>query len=192
MRIGIFGGSFNPPHNMHLNIALELIKNKYLDKIIYVPTGDSYNKNGLIAFKDRFHMVNLMIQEFNNLSLSDIGNNKNYGYTYQTLDYFKNLNSKDDVYFICGTDNLNEFDTWKEYEYILKNYKLLVIRRNSDDIDEILKKYDKYKDNIIIADVNSKVLSSTSIRENLKKNIKDDNLDEKVYSYIKKMNLYNR
>ena len=40
MKIGIFGGSFNPPHVMHKNIALNLIKNKYLDKVIYVPTGD--------------------------------------------------------------------------------------------------------------------------------------------------------
>ena len=46
MKIGIFGGSFNPPHNMHKNIALDLIKNKYLDKVIYVPTGNKYNKKG--------------------------------------------------------------------------------------------------------------------------------------------------
>ena len=45
MKIGIFGGSFNPPHNMHKNIALELIEHGYLDKVIYVPTGDSYEKN---------------------------------------------------------------------------------------------------------------------------------------------------
>ena len=190
MKIGIFGGSFNPPHNMHLNIALELIKNKYLDKVIYVPTGDSYNKNGLINFKDRLNMLNLMIENYDHLSISDIGNNKDYGYTYQTLDYFKKLNINDDIYFICGTDNLNEFNTWREYEYILKNYKLLVIRRNNDDIDEILKKYQEYKDSIIIAEVKSKVLSSTSIRENLKKNIKDKNLDEEVYNYIKENDLY--
>ena len=190
MKIGIFGGSFNPPHNMHLNIALELLKNNYLDKIIYIPTGDSYNKKGLISFKDRFNMVNLMIEKYDNLTLSDIGNNKDYGYTYQVLDYFKKSNFNDDIYFICGTDNLSEFDTWREYEYVLKNYKLLVIRRNNDDIDEILKKYQESQNNIIIADVKSKILSSTSIRENLKNNIKDNNLDEKVYTYIKTNRLY--
>ena len=47
MRIGIFGGSFNPPHMMHKNIALELLKMDYLDKVIYVPTGGLYNKVGL-------------------------------------------------------------------------------------------------------------------------------------------------
>ena len=44
MKIGIFGGSFNPPHNMHKNISIELLEKGYLDKIFYVPTGDSYNK----------------------------------------------------------------------------------------------------------------------------------------------------
>ena len=63
MKIGIFGGSFNPPHNMHLGIALELIKDKYLDKVIYVPTGDNYNKIGLISFKDRLNMLKFK-QEF--------------------------------------------------------------------------------------------------------------------------------
>ena len=50
MRIGIFGGSFNPPHNMHKKIMMELLCNEYIDKGIYVPTGDSYNKKDLISF----------------------------------------------------------------------------------------------------------------------------------------------
>ena len=190
MKIGIFGGSFNPPHRMHLNIALELIDKKYLDKVIYVPTGDMYNKEGLISFEDRFKMIDLMIKDYNNLSLSDIGNNNDYVYTYQTLDYFKEINQGADIYFICGTDNLLEFDTWKNYEYILDNYKLLVIIRNNHDVYEILNKYDKYKNNIIVTNVESRMISSTKIRENLKNNIIDMNLDTCVYDYIKGNNLY--
>lgn len=190
MKIGIFGGSFNPPHNMHLNISLKLISRGYLDKVIYVPTGDSYNKKGLINFEDRFNMVNLMIQKYDDLSLSDIGNNKDYQYTYQTLDYFKGLNPKSDIYFICGTDNLLEFDTWKEFRYILDNYKLLVIIRNNDDVFEILNKYDKYRNNIIITDLKPKLISSTNVRDNLKKNIRDENIEMKVYDYIKEKKLY--
>lgn len=190
MKIGIFGGSFNPPHNMHKNIPLELIQKGYLDKVIYVPTGDKYNKKGLISFNHRINMLKIMLEKYNNLSLSDIGNSDDYQYTYQTLDYFKSINKDSDIYFICGTDNLKDLDTWKRYEYILENYKLLVIRRNNDNIYEILNKYKKYKNNIIIADVESKVLSSTDIRENLKKNIRDENLEKEVYDYIKKNNLY--
>lgn len=48
MKIGIFGGSFNPPHNMHQNIALNLIKLALLDRVIFVPTGDRYGKKELV------------------------------------------------------------------------------------------------------------------------------------------------
>ncbi len=52
MKIGIFGGCFNPPHNMHKDIGLNLIKKKYLDRVIYVPTGDQYQKEELIPAKE--------------------------------------------------------------------------------------------------------------------------------------------
>lgn len=190
MNIGIFGGSFNPPHKMHKNISLELIEHGYLDQVVYIPTGDNYNKRGLISFKDRVNMINLMIKKEKKLFLSEIGNNNNYEYTYQTLDYFKSLNPEANIYFICGTDNLFEFDTWKKYEYILENYKLLVIIRNNDDVSEILRKYDKYINNIVITDVKTQMISSTDIRNNIKSNIMDENLEEGVYKYIKRNNLY--
>ena len=65
MKIGIFGGSFNPPHNMHKNIALDLLKNKYLDKVIYVPTGNKYNKKGLANQNDRYNMFTFIYDQIN-------------------------------------------------------------------------------------------------------------------------------
>ena len=63
MKIGIFGGSFNPPHIMHKKIAEQLIKEKYLDKVIFVPTGMKYEyKNNLISNEDRYHMLKLLIK----------------------------------------------------------------------------------------------------------------------------------
>ena len=134
MKIGIFGGSFNPPHNMHKNIALNLIKNKYLDKVIYVPTGNKYNKRGLVNQNDRYNMVRLMIEGYNNLDVSNYEFNK-LTYTYETLDYFRNIYQNDDIYFICGSDNLKEITSWKRYDYILKNYKIIVIKRNDEFCD---------------------------------------------------------
>ena len=57
MKVGIFGGSFNPPHKMHKRIGLELIKKGYVDKIIYVPVQDNYNKKDLLPFKDRYNKI---------------------------------------------------------------------------------------------------------------------------------------
>ena len=194
MKIGIFGGSFNPPHNMHRDIALELIRNGYLDKIIYVPTGDSYKKEGLLDFKSRYEMVNLMISDYESLSSSDIGNKENHGYTYQTLDYFREANPDSEIYFICGTDNLREFSNWKRFEYILENYKLLVIRRNNDDIEALLSVYEGYEDRIIFAEVETNNLSSTQVRKMLKENDEKvkDYMDAKVYSYVINNGLYLR
>ena len=61
MKIGIFGGSFNPPHNAHKKIALELIKKHYVDKVIFVPTGSKYEyKNNLLSNEIRLTMLELM------------------------------------------------------------------------------------------------------------------------------------
>lgn len=189
MRLGIFGGSFNPPHNMHKKIALDLINNDYLDKVIYVPTGDKYQKDGLVSAQDRYNMVKIMINESPNLLVSDYEITNELTYTYQTLDYFKKIYPNDDIYFICGSDNLKQIETWKNYEYILRNFKILVINRDDINIKSILKKYN----NIILTDIKENALSSTYIRNLLKDN--DENIieyiDVKVLKYIKKFsNLY--
>lgn len=193
MKIGIFGGSFNPPHNMHKNISLNLIKKGYVDKIIYVPTGDFYKKSSLISFKHRLNMLKLMINQMNNLLVSDIGNYKNYEYTYQVLDYFGQLYNEDEIYFICGSDNLDEFNTWKNFEYILSYYKLLVIKRNNDDIDEITNKFKVFIKNIIWANIDFSDISSTEIRKIINDNkftSLQDRLDDNVIKYIIDNKLY--
>lgn len=191
MKIGIFGGSFNPPHYMHKNIALKLIENKLLDKVIYVPTGDKYNKNDLVLSTHRYNMLKLMCKNNHNIEVSDYELKNDLVYTYQTLDYFKKIYKNSEIYFICGTDNLKNITTWKNYEYILKNYKVLVVTRN-DDIGEIFNNI-KYKDNIIVANISKLDISSTIIRNNIKnKNYGDiiDYIDKDILEYIVKNDLY--
>ena len=194
MKIGIFGGSFNPPHKMHKKIAIELIKKHYVDKVIFVPTGSKYKyKNNLLSDKVRLEMLELMCRDNDNLEVSDYELKEHVVYTYETLDYFKNKYKDDEIYFICGTDNLSYIDKWKKGEDILSNNKLLVIKRNTFDITPLLKKYKDYKDNIIVADIEENEISSTKIREMIYNNKRaEDYLDESVYSYIRENNLYRR
>ena len=185
MKIGIFGGSFNPIHKRHEEIAKFLL-NRYVDKIIFVPTGCKYEyKNNLIDNKYRLDMIKLVTDKNPNMMVSDYEMKDYVVYTCDTLDYFSNLYPEDEIYFICGSDNLSYIDKWKNGEYLLKNYKFLVIKRYTDDIDEILKRYDKYRDNIIISDVEPDSLSSTEIRNRIK-NSEDilELLDRDVYEYI--------
>ena len=72
MRIGVFGGSFNPPHKMHEDIAHSLKESNLLDKIIFVPTGSKYKyKNNLLPDQNRYDMVKLITDEYEYLDLSD-------------------------------------------------------------------------------------------------------------------------
>lgn len=192
MKIGIFGGSFNPPHKIHQKIANYLVKNNYLDKVIFVPTGSNYEKPYLASEQDRYNMLKLMIGNVSYLDISTYEFGK-LTHTYQTLDYFKKHYKDDEIYFICGSDNLKEIKTWKRYQYVLSNYKLIVIRRNGESITDILSEVKHYQDNIIVIDDIKSSLSSTSIRNEFKNNIKSGdslNIDSKVLEYIKN-NLYN-
>ena len=194
MKIGIFGGSFNPPHKMHKEIAKELIKKGYVDKIIFVPTGSKYEyKNNLESNEVRYTMLSLMCCKEKDITISKYELQDKPIYTYQSLDHFQRRHQDDEVYFICGTDNLSYMDQWKRGKYILENYKILVIKRETDDIEPLLEKYKKYKENIVVTDVKEQKLSSTYIREEIKKgnyrNIKKY-VDKKVYRYIRKNHLY--
>lgn len=187
MKIGIFGGCFNPPHNMHKQIALDLISNGYLDKVIYVPTGNRYNKKDLIDVKDRYNMLKIMTKDNKDLEVSDFEVKNELVYTYQTLDYFRKQYPYDEVYFICGSDNLKEFSSWKRFKYILDNYKILVISRNSLG-SNLTNSYSN--SNIILTNIRESDLSSTKVRESIKEGQYNCEVESGVLEYIKKKGLY--
>ena len=130
MRIGIFGGSFNPPHNMHEEIAQTLLDQNVVDTIIFVPTGMKYEyKNNLIENDYRLDMLRIIETHNPNFQVSDYECKDEPVYTYQTLDYFQELYPNDEIYFICGTDNLSYIDKWKRGDYLLENYHFLFNRK---------------------------------------------------------------
>lgn len=192
MKIGVFGGSFNPPHKMHFSMGEELLNKGYVDKVIYVPTGKKYEyKNNLVDDQKRFRMLEIMIKNDSRFMVSDFELKNKVVYTSDTLKHFCQVYPNDEIFFICGSDNLSYVDKWKDGEYLLKNYKFLVIKRKTDEIDEILKRFWKYKENIIVSDVKMNDISSTLVRCKLKAG--DDVLDyvdKQVLEYIKENKLY--
>lgn len=188
MRIGVFGGSFNPPHNMHINIAEYLINNGYLDNVIFVPTSTNYKyKNNLVSNMDRYNMLSLATSLNDYLSVSDYELKDYLVYTYQTLDYFSEYYKDDEIYFICGADNLSYIDKWMEGNYILNNFNIIAINRDNIDISDFIQNYK----NITECDLILNDLSSTMIREKIK-NGEDvsDYINPKVLNYIKERRLY--
>ena len=190
MKIGIFGGSFNPIHKRHEEIAKFLL-NGYVDKIIFVPTGCKYEyKNNLIDNKCRLDMIKLVTDKNPNMMVSDYEMKDYVVYTCDTLDYFSNLYPEDEIYFICGSDNLSYIDRWKNGEYLLKNYKFLVVERNTNLINELLIQFFEYKDNIVVVNMDLSDLSSTYIRKNVLDKDIVKCLDSEVYQYILDNQLY--
>ena len=194
MKIGIFGGSFNPPHKMHVDIAKECIEKHYVDEIIFVPTGIKYKyKSNLLPNETRHDLLNILVSKNKNFHVSTYEFKEEVVYTYETLNHFKEKYPQAEIYFICGTDNLSYLKTWKNGEEILKNNKILVIRRDTNNIEDILEEYKEYKDNIIVTDIAPVSISSTEIRDLIKENSYDkleSLMDKDIINYIKENNLY--
>lgn len=194
MKIGIFGGSYNPPHKMHLDIALDLVNKGYVDKIIFVPTGSKYKyKTNLLSDADRLKMLKLMIKNDDRFLISDYELKDEVVYTCETLAHFSEVYQNDEIYFICGADNLSYIDKWKNGLEILENYKILVIDRKTNNLESILEQFNEYRKNIIVASIKARDVSSTKIREliaNGDYKSLEKYLDEDVIKYIKKNKLY--
>ena len=171
MRIGIFGGSFNPPHKMHKAIAKELIKKNYVDKVIMVPTGIKYHyKNNLLANEIRYRLLKEMTEEEKNIMISTYEFQEKEVHTNETMEYFHKQYPNDELLFICGADNMKSLKEWHDWKILLENYKLLVIPRNTKKVDEIKKEFAPYLDRIVIANIEENDISSTIIRNALKEN----------------------
>lgn len=195
MRIGIFGGSFNPPHQMHLDIGKEMVSKGYVDRVIYVPTGKKYPKSDLLEDDFRYQMTSLMIQGEDHLEVSDYELQKHLVYTYQTLEYFKGKYPRDEIYFILGSDLYSSFSTWKNYSYILENYEILIVLRDDDRQSELEKLYPEFKKQITFTDVHPFVLSSTKVREALRTGdslFVQKYVSPQVVEFIMEKNLYQR
>ena len=193
MKIGIYGGSFNPPHKMHLHMAVKLTERNFLDKVIYVPTGTKYPKPGLASNLDRYEMVKRMIEGYSHLEVSDYELKQELVYTYQTLTHFQEEYPNDEIYFILGSDLLKEITTWKNYTYILENFKILVTLRNQDTKEELEQLDIPYRENIIYTNLILEPISSTKIREAIHQGnwqFLGENVSESVITYIKENQLY--
>lgn len=182
MKIGIFIGSFNPPHLGHLDIINYLLNKKYVDKILIVPTKNYWNKTNLIDINKRIAM--LKFYENDNIKV-DTSNN-NYQYTYQLMRKLKKEYSHDELYLIIGADNIINFKKWKNYEELL-TYNIIIMTRNNIDIL-------KYTSHLtgkftVVNDYNFTDISSTKIRNNVFLNKKY--LQKDIYHYIIENKLYN-
>ena len=133
MRIGIFGGAFDPIHIGHLNLAENILKKTNLDKIIFIPTARPPHKplNPVTAFTDRFEMVKLTIEKNPLFEISDIENKYlgQFSYSLLTVRRLKNLFPDANFSLIIGEDSLQMLHTWYKAKELVNECEIITYPR---------------------------------------------------------------
>ncbi len=189
MKVGLFFGSFNPIHIGHLAIANYVVEYSDLDQLWLVlsPQNPLKKKKSLLNEYDRLKMVELALENNDKIRASDIEfRMPKPSYTIDTLTYLKEQNPGYEFVLIAGADNFESFQKWKNYEEILKLYKIYVYPRPGYDLGE-------YKDHPALHVINAPLMEITS--SFIRKAVQDNKdvryfLPEKVYQYIQQMHFY--
>jgi len=133
MKIGLFGGTFNPVHLGHLRAAVEVREGFELDEIFLIPAALPPHKvsGEVAASADRLHMLNVALGADCGLKVSDVELNRSGpSYTIDTVFHFKQtLPAATRLHLIMGLDAFLEIDTWKSYQELLTQIPLIVINR---------------------------------------------------------------
>lgn len=148
MKILLFGGAFDPPHNGHLSILKEASQYTDFDKIIVMPTGTPTHKKGcMVPFDVRLHMAEQAFADVaDNVEISDYeGTNLKDDYTYLTLRYLKEKYDNADIYMLIGSDSLFSFTSWKNSDEVLTNCTPVVFARQDNLEEKIVAEIDKIK-----------------------------------------------
>lgn len=198
MNIGIYGGSFNPPHNGHLMLAHELHKKLALDKIIIIPSNISPQKdnNGNIDPVHRLNMCKIAFAD-DMFEVSDCEIKRGgRSYTIDTLTFLKSVYPDASFYLFMGSDMLLSFDTWYRFSDILGMCTVCAISRSENESSEKMREYAKntlHNENVRIFDVQPFEVSSTEIRAKVANGESFEGfIPDSVSAYIKENKLYGK
>lgn len=196
MKIGIFGGSFDPIHLGHINLIIQIKEQKQLDKILFCPTFVSPFKQKnppKASSKHRLEMLKIAIEPLDFAEIIDLEIKKaGPSYTIDTLRKLQEMFPKDDLFLVAGEDVLDHFSYWKEPENIVKIAKPLIGSRKQQCSS--LKNLENSLKTIFetgFCPIKNFDISSTDIRERLQKKLYCGHLLlTKVIDYIHKHELY--
>ena len=191
MRIGIFGGSFDPIHIGHAIIAQHIINSVVVDRLWFMVSPVNPLKAGKVrqvADTDRLRMVEMVSHPMDGVETSAFEfTMPRPSYTIDTLNALQAKFPDDDFYLVIGGDNWEVFSKWRNSDEILAKYHLLVYPRLGYQVNIP----DELKERVILVDAPIIELSSTEIRERLAKgqSVRYYVPDE-VLGYIERHDLY--
>ncbi|MFW5972465.1 MAG: nicotinate-nucleotide adenylyltransferase [Bacteroidota bacterium] len=147
MRVGIYGGSFNPPHIGHLIIAEWMREEFALDRILWMPAYKSpfKEREELVDPFQRLEMVRCAAQGNPAFDVSDIEVRRGgESFTVETLRILTDRQPEDEFFFLMGSDSLRDFPSWREPEEIVRMANLLVFRRPGESEPPLPEAYRPY------------------------------------------------
>jgi nicotinate-nucleotide adenylyltransferase len=154
MKVGIFGGSFNPPHMGHVACLSTVQKKAGLDKIVVIPTCQSPLKTQVEGPtpEQRLEMVKLALQGFGNQFEVDDQEIKRGGtsYTIDTIKQYRKKIDAENLYLIVGADHLDLFNGWKEYKTLLKEVNIIFTTRPGFEIPSSKDQLPAYLQEVIL------------------------------------------
>ena len=131
-RIGILGGTFDPPHKGHLYISKIALKKLRLKKILWVITKKNpLKKKPYLSLKNRISLAKKIIYKEKKISIRYYENKIKSNNTFQLLSYIKKKNNKAKIFFLIGSDNLKKFHKWKNWKKIPTIAKIAVFPRQN-------------------------------------------------------------
>ena len=136
MKVGILGGTFDPPHIAHLALAEAAREQLSLDSVLFIPAGEPWRKSGRAVTDaiDRLAMAQVAIEGNDAFGLSDIEvRHAGPTYTADTLRALAGERLDDSFWFIVGADALADLPNWHEPERIVQHAMLAVAPRGGDD-----------------------------------------------------------
>ena len=190
--IGFFGGTFDPLHLGHINLAIQLLEKTMLDEILFCPAMISphkIDKPSLISPEHRLQMIKLAIDKIDRFSVSDIELRvKEVSYTVKTIEKLISMYPDACFRLILAKDTAITFHTWKDFEKIMSLAPLLI---GCADPESDRKSFSFPTEEKNLIQINQMEMSSTEIRQRfLEKKYCGHLVPSKVLDYILKHRLY--
>ena len=164
-RIGILGGSFDPPHKGHLYISKIALKKLKLNKILWIVTKKNpFKKKSHLKKKKRIKLSKEITKNYKKIFVQYFDDKIGSSNTFDLLNYIKKKNKKSELFFLIGADNLMKLHKWKNWQKIPNLAKIIVFPRKSYSLNQTtFKKI--YKKDILYIKSKKINISSSLIRK---------------------------
>ena len=167
-KIGIFGGSFDPPHQGHLKISKIAINKLSLDELYWcVRKKNPFKNQTFFSLTQRIKKSKLLTAKVIKIKIKNLENKIKSSNTIDLIKYFTQKNKKNKFFLIIGSDNLISLHKWKNWKILTKLVKIVVFSRKDYDIKARKSVTNKKVKKIIFIKNKPINISSTQIRKKL-------------------------